>query len=601
MHGWTGSDTHTSDRTGDFSSIIDLTANALGTVDTTRSLIGQFQNVPGAAVFTFDYHPYSARWVDDSHLGPALGKVIDCLYQASGQKVIVVAHSMGGLVTRYAATHPGPGAADRSREISTVVTFGTPETGSVAALLGETLLDQGAVTNQTLALIRTILAVCGSYTSNEIETGTLCDRLYAPARALESTAGQALRYGSPQLAALKPWPAGITVDALAGQTTFQVPDLGWFALPWDTVPVNVGDIIVTADSAQHGATLTKTVSCDYQLNPARGAGDFLDLRLRLASKADIAQEPLKAFTGACFHVDLMRGIELTNEALGAVADDLSSRQPVTAADLLSAPVPAACEHDAGTLTGGRLAGIPANHGSMELAWLDGGQRSDLLALGDLNGDGYGDAAATLACNAGGVAWPELVAFYTPGPHLLGYVSLGDINAPGRQPGEHADVYQLRYDNGAVVAEWSTPEDGDPGAMSSLDYTATLRWNGHGITAANLSATTELATAAQFVTDIRHGDAQAAQSLSAAGVAAEAANQLRSYPDAFQATPSCYGENSLDIPAPAAGLTAAGGPQWIQNAQRICLLPATATGAHYVALAMNKQGFQRWQVTSLAIV
>ena len=30
--------------------------------DVTRSLIGQLQRIPGAAVFTFDYHPYSARW-----------------------------------------------------------------------------------------------------------------------------------------------------------------------------------------------------------------------------------------------------------------------------------------------------------------------------------------------------------------------------------------------------------------------------------------------------------------------------------------------------------------------------------------------------------
>lgn len=71
VHGWTGSDTHDAAGRGAFSHRIDLTANRLGTVTTTRSLIGQFQSLPGAAVFTFDYHPYSARWVDDAHLGPA--------------------------------------------------------------------------------------------------------------------------------------------------------------------------------------------------------------------------------------------------------------------------------------------------------------------------------------------------------------------------------------------------------------------------------------------------------------------------------------------------------------------------------------------------
>jgi pimeloyl-ACP methyl ester carboxylesterase len=125
VHGWTGSDTHDDAGQGAFSHRIDLTANRLGTVTTTRSLIGQLQSLPGAAVFTFDYHPYSARWVDDAHLGPALGNVIDCLYQASGQKVIFIGHSMGGLITRYAATHPGVSGSDRTAEISTVVTFGT--------------------------------------------------------------------------------------------------------------------------------------------------------------------------------------------------------------------------------------------------------------------------------------------------------------------------------------------------------------------------------------------------------------------------------------------------------------------------------------------
>jgi hypothetical protein len=160
---------------------------------------------------------------------------------------------------------------------------------------------------------------------------------------------------------------------------------------------------------------------------------------------------------------------------------------VSAASLLSAPVPAACGHKAGRLTGGRLAGIPAGHGSMELAWLDRGHREDLLALGDLDGDGTTDAAATLYCDAGGVPWPELIAFYKPGPTLLGAVSLGDINAPGRRPGENATVHRLRYAHGAVTAAWSTQRDGDPAAEARLDYTAVLRWNGHRITVSGLTA------------------------------------------------------------------------------------------------------------------
>jgi pimeloyl-ACP methyl ester carboxylesterase len=113
VHGWVSQDTNNA--AGTFSHYIDLSDQPGFSPDVTRSLIGQLQRIPGAAVFTFDYHPYSARWIDDPHLGPALGKVIDCLYRASGQKVVIVAHSMGGLIaptplpTPAAAARTGPG------------------------------------------------------------------------------------------------------------------------------------------------------------------------------------------------------------------------------------------------------------------------------------------------------------------------------------------------------------------------------------------------------------------------------------------------------------------------------------------------------------
>jgi pimeloyl-ACP methyl ester carboxylesterase len=614
VHGWTGTDVHNEHRKGNFSHKIDLTTNRLGSVDAERSMIGQLQRIRGAAVFTFDYQQFSARWVDDSHIGPALGAAIDCLYQATGEKVIIVGHSMGGLAARYAVTHPGVGGIDRATEVSTVVTFGTPETGSLIALLADgganTAAAAGLVNGDLiLPLLRLFLAECGTLATSSLQTGTICDFLQGPARAFDSDAGRALRYGSPQLAALKPWPKGIVVDALAGQAMFQVPQAGWFALPWNTSPVPVGDMIVAVDSALTGTSLTKQVQCSYQLNAVRGITDSVALtlgmvnkNLAMVSKNDVAQQPFAAFTGACFHVDLMRDIELTNEATGEISADIASRQPVTATDLLSAPVPASCNHLAGTLVNGELPGIPQGQGFMQLGWLGNpSSQHPGLVLGDLNGDGHGDAATVLACTAGGVSWPAIIAFYTAGPKLLGSVGLDSINLPGHSPGENDLVNKMSYSNGAVDVSWVTEQDGDAGAGPTLAYSATLRWNGRSIGYSNLIATTEVGTAQQFLADLRRGDTSAAAALAAPGVGADAASQFRSYPNALNSAPDCRGLIDPNLPASVRDLLDTTPTTEIPNISRVCLLPASADGANYVVLGMTSTGFRQWQVSWFRVV
>lgn len=404
VHGWTSRSTHVDARTGAFSHIIDLSANPAATSNVTRSLIGQLQGIAGAAVFTFDYHPYSGRWVDDAHLGPALGEVIDCLYRASSQKVIIVAHSLGGLIARYAATQPGIAGNDRAGEISTVVTFGTPETGSVAALLGEAGIDAGAATNDTLAVTRLLLSVCGRLASGDIETDTLCDEIPAPIRAFESDAGIALRAGSPQLAALEPWPRSIYLDALAGNVTFELPDPGWFSLPWSTKSVDVGDVIVTQRSALSHATNTKNATCRYQLNAARGATDQLGLLFGQVARSEVAQQPLKAFTGACFHTDLMRGIELTGEALGAVADDINARvTTLTISQVLNSSIPAGSCGDGKTVGWKQPVSIKLHNGDGVARFANGSfagssmMGAKVLGFADIDGDGRKDVVLEFTC------------------------------------------------------------------------------------------------------------------------------------------------------------------------------------------------------------
>jgi pimeloyl-ACP methyl ester carboxylesterase len=322
VHGWTGRSTHDDDRGGAFSHKIDLTTDQVAPVSTSRSLIGQLQRVPGAAVFTFDYPEHSARWVDDEHVGPALGKAVDCLFDATGEKVVVVAHSMGGLATRYALGQ----RAERAAKVSSVVTFGTPETGSLVAMLGNAALDIGAAANRAASVVRLILSACGDLTGATLGTGTPCDFLPEQVRAFSSPAGEALRYGSRQLAALKPFPKNVKVTALAGDTVMTVPKAGWFRLPWEVDEVPVGDLVVSTDSATAGVTEPTKASCAYQLNPVRAGTDRIGLMLRVTAENDVAQ-PITSVLGACFHGNLMRTIQLTNEATGIVDEDIRSRQP----------------------------------------------------------------------------------------------------------------------------------------------------------------------------------------------------------------------------------------------------------------------------------
>lgn len=323
VHGWTGRSEHTDLRDGDFSHLIDLTANSLGKAEVSRSLIGQLQDLPGAAVYTYDYHDYSARWVDDSHVGGGLGEAIDCLYAATGEQVIVVAHSMGGLAARWALARPSASSTPRTAEVSTVVTFGTPNTGSdLASFLGGSM--DAATTS--FPLLRTLLSACGSVATEKLDSGSLCDSLlpYAPVRAFDSEAGTALRAGSPQLADLPPWPGSVNVYALAGEVVFEVPHAGWFFATPYTTEVPVGDVVVGRGSAIDGAGSSDTVTCTYQLNVVRGTLDEVGVALQLTAANDVAGWPFDAAQGACFHGNLMRSIELTNDALGAVFDQIQA-------------------------------------------------------------------------------------------------------------------------------------------------------------------------------------------------------------------------------------------------------------------------------------
>ena len=97
------------------------------------SMFAKVDSVVGVKTLTFEYWKTDQEWVDNGANGPALANYIHCVAQASpGGKVVIVAFSMGGLLTRYAATTGG-----RAGDIAMVIIIGTPNEGTMEANVGE--------------------------------------------------------------------------------------------------------------------------------------------------------------------------------------------------------------------------------------------------------------------------------------------------------------------------------------------------------------------------------------------------------------------------------------------------------------------------------
>lgn len=96
-----------------------------------KMLVELVSGVGSTAALVFDYRASSTKWVTDDEIGDRLADTISCLRdETKGRKVVVVAHSMGGLAAQWAASKDG---GDVGGNISAVVTLGTPYKGSWAA------------------------------------------------------------------------------------------------------------------------------------------------------------------------------------------------------------------------------------------------------------------------------------------------------------------------------------------------------------------------------------------------------------------------------------------------------------------------------------
>jgi hypothetical protein len=130
---------------------------------------------------------------------------------------------------------------------------------------------------------------------------------------------------------------------------------------------------------------------------------------------------------------------------------------------------------------GKLPGIPAGKGVVELASVDGYHDHDTMAaFGDLDGDGVADAAAVLDCDGGGVTWPNELVFYGPGPKILGsfdmYAATGETRV---------GVRGISISDGTVTVNSRETMQYDPLCCTSGRAVVTLRWDGRKIVLAGV--------------------------------------------------------------------------------------------------------------------
>ena len=177
---------------------------------------------------TFEYSEANTQWVTAAPIAPALAQCITWLAHTSDTqggpgRVIIVAHSMGGLAVRCAvdpACVKGNQAANTSL-IGLVITLGTPNLGSspqTAGAVDDTICSWIPACNAFLQLRNT-------------------------------RAAKAMVPGSSELAQLPLLPASIPVDAIAGQVTFTTNLFGSVLGGISTFVKDDGDLVVPVTSA----------------------------------------------------------------------------------------------------------------------------------------------------------------------------------------------------------------------------------------------------------------------------------------------------------------------------------------------------------------
>jgi pimeloyl-ACP methyl ester carboxylesterase len=176
------------------------------------------------AVRAFDYERANTDWVTTGDTTHRLAKTVICYQQLyGGKKVIIVAHSMGGLLTRAMMSWAAYGKYAKTA-VGHVITIGTPH-------LGAPMGGYSAFAN--LSLCKATVVWFGTEAAKDCEV-------------LESSkAISAMSLGSKQLADLPHFPKGISVRAIAGNVRTRLCGLNGCGSEYATS----SDLVVPVKSA----------------------------------------------------------------------------------------------------------------------------------------------------------------------------------------------------------------------------------------------------------------------------------------------------------------------------------------------------------------
>lgn len=221
----------------------------------TTSLPARLKSLPSVFETNFDYGRVADKWVTIPSIGQSLADYLTCVASASKAaggigKVVIVAHSMGGLAVRQALSLQSSGTGvPVAAVVGLLVTVATPNTGSWSdGLFHDGRAGRGGTNVATMTwLLQGVCGGVGAATGSSPTGGRpgICSIL----QGSTSQAGTAMVPGSAELASLPAPPANLPLDAVAGQLTVTsklfLVHTTVKLLPSDAL----GDLLVKPDSA----------------------------------------------------------------------------------------------------------------------------------------------------------------------------------------------------------------------------------------------------------------------------------------------------------------------------------------------------------------